>query len=140
MTDMRTIDGGAGRIESINAVTLATGDMAASLAFYQALGMRLRYGGADARFTSLQSGACHVNLSAALVVSAAPFPGRVIFYVDDVDATYTQICTAGYVPETTPADAPWGERFFHIRDPSGHELSLARPLAATGRDAVRKID
>lgn len=140
MTDMRTIDGGAGRIESINAVTLATGDMAASLAFYQALGMRLRYGGADARFTSLQSGACHVNLSAALVVSAAPFPGRVIFYVDDVDATYTKICTAGYVPETTPADAPWGERFFHIRDQSGHELSFARPLAAARRDTVRKID
>lgn len=140
MTDTRTIAGGAGRIESINAVTLATGDMAASLVFYQALGMRLRYGGADARFTSLQSGACHVNLSAALVVSAAPFPGRVIFYVDDVDATYTKICTAGYVPETAPADAPWGERFFHIRDPSGHELSLARPLAAAGRDAVGKID
>ena len=140
MTDMRTIDGGAGRIESINAVTLATGDMAASLAFYQALGMRLRYGGADARFTSLQSGACHVNLSAALVVSAAPFPGRVIFYVDDVDALYTKICTAGYVPETAPADAPWGERFFHIRDPSGHELSLARPLVAAGRDTVGKID
>ena len=140
MTDMRTIDGGAGRIESINAVTLATGDMAASLAFYRALGMRLRYGGAEAHFTSLQSGACHVNLSAALVMSAAPFPGRVIFYVDDVDAAYTKICTAGYVPETTPADAPWGERFFHIRDPSGHELSLARPLAPTGHDAVGKID
>lgn len=140
MTDTRTIEGGAGRIESINAVTLATGDMAASLAFYQALGMRLRYGGVDARFTSLQSGACHVNLSAALVVSAAPFPGRVIFYVDDVDATYTKICMAGYVPETIPADAPWGERFFHIRDPSGHELSFARPLAAAGRDAVGEID
>jgi catechol 2,3-dioxygenase-like lactoylglutathione lyase family enzyme len=140
MTDTRMIEGGAGRIESINAVTLATGDMAASLAFYQALGMRLRYGGADARFTSLQSGACHVNLSAALVVSAAPFPGRVIFYVDDVDAAYTKICTAGYVPETAPADAPWGERFFHIRDPSGHELSLARPLAAAGRDPVGEID
>ena len=140
MTDTRTIEGGAGRIESINAVTLATGDMAASLAFYRALGMRLRYGGADARFTSLQSGACHVNLSAALVVSAAPFPGRVIFYVDDVDAAYTKICTAGYVPETAPADAPWGERFFHIRDPSGHELSLARPLAAAGGDAVGEID
>ena len=140
MTDTRMIEGGAGRIESINAVTLATGDMAASLAFYQALGMRLRYGGVDARFTSLQSGACHVNLSAALVVSAAPFPGRLIFYVDDVDAAYTKICTAGYVPETMPADAPWGERFFHIRDPSGHELSFARPLAAAGGDAVGKID
>ncbi|MGH8701888.1 MAG: VOC family protein, partial [Burkholderiales bacterium] len=27
-----------------------------------------------------------------------------------------------------PADAPWGERYFHISDPDGHELSFARPL------------
>jgi uncharacterized glyoxalase superfamily protein PhnB len=30
---------------------------------------------------------------------------------------------------TEPADAPWGERYFHVRDPDGHELSFARPLA-----------
>jgi len=27
-----------------------------------------------------------------------------------------------------PADAPWGERYFHILDPDGHELSFARRL------------
>ena len=42
---------------------------------------------------------------------------------------YERIRSAGYVPETEPEDAPWGERFFHIRDPSGHELSFAKPLA-----------
>jgi hypothetical protein len=36
---------------------------------------------------------------------------------------------AGFIPETSPADAPWGERYFHIHDPDGHELSFARPLA-----------
>lgn len=118
----------AGGIRSINAVTLRTGDMAASVAFYQALGMRVSFGGAGARFTSLGAGDCHVNLSAALVVSAAPFPGRIIFHVDDVDAVYEHIRAAGYTPETAPEDAPWGERFFHIRDPSGHELSFAKPL------------
>jgi catechol 2,3-dioxygenase-like lactoylglutathione lyase family enzyme len=35
---------------------------------------------------------------------------------------------AGYTAETSPVDAPWGERYFHIRDPSGHELSFAHPL------------
>jgi uncharacterized glyoxalase superfamily protein PhnB len=29
-----------------------------------------------------------------------------------------------------PADAPWGERYFHVQDPAGHEVSIARPLAA----------
>jgi uncharacterized glyoxalase superfamily protein PhnB len=27
-----------------------------------------------------------------------------------------------------PSDAPWGERYFHVTDPDGHELSFARPL------------
>ncbi|GMU47354.1 MAG: hypothetical protein AMXMBFR26_21360 [Porticoccaceae bacterium] len=122
--------GASGGIRSINAVTLRTGDMVACVAFYQALGMEVTFGGADARFTSLAAGDCHVNLSVALVVDAAPFPGRIIFHVDDVDALYERIRGAGYTPETAPEDAPWGERFFHIRDPSGHELSFARPLAS----------
>jgi hypothetical protein len=25
----------------------------------------------------------------------------------------------------SPQDAPWGERFFHVTDPDGHELSFA---------------
>jgi uncharacterized glyoxalase superfamily protein PhnB len=27
-----------------------------------------------------------------------------------------------------PRDAEWGERFFHLTDPDGHELSFAWPL------------
>lgn len=102
--------------------------MAACVAFYRALGMAVTFGGGNARFTTLSAGACHVNLSSAMVVSADPFPGRIIFHVADVDTLYQRICSAGYVPETEPENAPWGERFFHIRDPSGHELSFAKPL------------
>jgi hypothetical protein len=28
-------------------------------------------------------------------------------------------------------DAEWGERFFHLVDPDGHELSFARPLRSS---------
>jgi len=28
----------------------------------------------------------------------------------------------------SPKDAPWGERFFHVTDPDGHEISFAEPL------------
>jgi len=52
-----------------------------------------------------------------------------VFWVDDVDAMHRRALTAGFNPETSPADAPWGERYFHIHDPDGHELSFARPLA-----------
>jgi uncharacterized glyoxalase superfamily protein PhnB len=32
---------------------------------------------------------------------------------------------------TSPRDAEWGERFFHMDDPDGHELSFARPLRSS---------
>ena len=28
--------------------------------------------------------------------------------------------------ENKPTDAPWGERYFHIRDTDGYQLSLAK--------------
>ena len=31
-------------------------------------------------------------------------------------------------PQFAPRDAPWNERYFHLTDPDGHELSFARPL------------
>jgi uncharacterized glyoxalase superfamily protein PhnB len=31
-------------------------------------------------------------------------------------------------PADKPRNASWGERYFHMRDPDGHELSFARPL------------
>ena len=54
--------------------------------------------------------------------------GRVIFYVTDVDELYDRALAAGCQLTTAPRDAEWGERFFHLADPDGHELSFARPL------------
>jgi catechol 2,3-dioxygenase-like lactoylglutathione lyase family enzyme len=58
--------------------------------------------------------------------------GRVIFHLSDVDAFHARAVAAGLEPDTAPADAPWGERFFHLTDPDGHELSFARPLSGAG--------
>ena len=115
-------------IKTINAITLMTEDMAASVAFYRALGLTLKFGGEKAAFSSLATGECHVNLVRQNSGPRIGFWGRVIFYVDDVDALYDRIVSAGYRTETEPADASWGERYFHIRDPDDHELSFARPL------------
>ncbi len=114
-------------VECISAVTLETRDMAESVAFYEALGFRLLYGGSDATFTSFRVGAGFLNLQfnadAAHVVW-----GRVVFWVDDVDAMHRRALNAGFAPATAPANAAWGERYFHIHDPDGHELSFARQL------------
>lgn len=55
--------------------------------------------------------------------------GRVIFYVSDVDALHRQALAAGLQPDAPPSDATWGQRYFHITDPDGHELSFATPLS-----------
>lgn len=121
---------GTSAIEGISAVTLATHDMARAVRFYAALGFVLRYGGADARFTSFVAGSGYLNLVAQPPEQQWSWWGRVIFYVTDVDALYERARALGLPPENPPHDAPWGERYFHLTDPDGHELSFAMPLQA----------
>ena len=117
-------------VESISAVTLLTVNMVEAVAFYKALGFHLLYGGPEAPFTSFRVGTGYLNLQLDTVGSPRRAVwGRVVFWVDDVDAMYRRALAAGFDPETSPADAAWGERYFHIHDRDGHELSLARPLA-----------
>lgn len=115
-------------IEKISAVTLATADMQRAVAFYQSLGFEIRHGGPDGDFTSFRVGEGYLNLALRPGYTPGTPWGRTIFYVSDVDALYASILEAGLQPETEPADAPWHERYFHILDPDGHELSFAKPL------------
>lgn len=115
-------------IEAISAITLATHDMQRAVQFYRSLGFELRYGGETASFTSFGAGAGYLNLIAQPNEKRWSWWGRVIFHVTDVDALYERAIAAGHQPETVPRDAEWGERYFHLTDPDGHELSFARPL------------
>jgi catechol 2,3-dioxygenase-like lactoylglutathione lyase family enzyme len=120
------------RVEAIGAVTLVTHDMARAVCFYRALGFTIHHGGERASFTSLHAGPGYLNLIARPARRSRSWWGRVIFHVSDVDAFYARAVAAGLEPDTRPADAPWGERFFHLTDPDGHELSFARPLPGAG--------
>jgi catechol 2,3-dioxygenase-like lactoylglutathione lyase family enzyme len=117
------------RVEKVSAVTFRVASMAKSVPFYRdVLGMEIIYGGEGEFFSSLR------------VAKDAPYPivnleqgepvthwGRLIFYVADVDAFWVYLRGMGFHPES-PQDASWGERYFHMPDPDGHELSFARPL------------
>lgn len=118
-------------IESISAVTLVTSDMTRSVRFYTALGFEKRYGGETADFTSFHAGEGYLNLARRDDASDVTAWGRTIFHVPDVDEMHVRVIEAGYVPEFAPRDAVWGERYFHVRDPEGHELSFARLLDAS---------
>jgi catechol 2,3-dioxygenase-like lactoylglutathione lyase family enzyme len=116
------------RIEKISAVTFTVANMQGSVRFYRdVLGMDLVYGGEDAYFSSLRASDAQnpiLNLESGKPVTHW---GRMIFYVADVDAFWAYLRGKGFHPES-PRDASWGERYFHMSDPEGHELSFARPI------------
>jgi catechol 2,3-dioxygenase-like lactoylglutathione lyase family enzyme len=123
------------QIESLSAVTLSVSDIARSMRFYESLGFEKKPGDTMPGFVSYQLGGgggaqpAYLNL---LEVPHGPFGGwgRVIVYVSDVDAFHAHLLSLGIAPEFGPTDAPWGERYFHVADPDGHELSFAKPLGS----------
>ena len=115
-------------IESISAITVATHDMPRAVRFYRMLGFEVIFGGDEAAFTSFRAGTSYLNLIAQPAERTWSWWGRVIFYHSDVDSLHASVVAASYRPDTAPRDAEWGERFFHLTDPDGHELSFAKPL------------
>ena len=118
-------------IDSIGAVTLATHDMRRAVEFYRLLGFELLYGGNDAAFTSFRAGRGFLNVILQPSECRWSWWGRVIFYEPEVDELYTRLIAVGCRPSTAPRDAEWGERFFHLTDPDGHELSFAWPIRSS---------
>ncbi len=114
------------KIQHISAVTLVVQDMAQSVDFYRKLGLELLYGGEQASFTSFRAGDGFINLIHT-GSEAGRWWGRVILRVEEVDALYSKLKENGLEPES-PRDGNWGERFFHLKDPDGHELSFAQLL------------
>lgn len=115
-------------VERISAVTLKVTDMARSVHFYnEILGLEVIYGGPHSSFTSLRTAVAQdaiLNLEQGACSSGW---GRLIFHVMDVDELWAYLKTRG-LDGPRPRDASWGERYFHLQDPDGHELSFAKPL------------
>lgn len=116
------------KMEKISAITLTVGNMEASMRFYRdVLGMEVLYGGPKEAFSSLRLPNADFPILNLQQGHPANDWGRMIFQVKDVDSFWSYLREQGFEPEK-PRDAVWGERYFHLRDPDGHELSFARPL------------
>jgi len=113
-------------IEHISAITLAVRDMTRSVRFYEKCGLDLSYGGKEATFSTFRLGTGFLNLILE-PSQEVTWWGRVILRVNGVDSVYWGMKNKGLEPDE-PMDGPWGERYFHIRDPDGHELSFAELL------------
>ena len=117
--------------------------MEKSCKFYSGIpGFKITYGGSnDDTFTTFKIGediTMYLNLElrtnndiAIPHLSKRNF-GRIIFHTEDVDELYSHFKNDTSISELVsfenePTDALWGERFFHIRDPDGYQLSFATP-------------
>merc|ERR1711971_586898 len=122
---------------TINAITFATADMVKSVDFYKRCGLIESY--SSETFTTMSvdmiNDQLHVNIFLDKNFDPPDDPGtwngwgRVIFHVKDVDLLYQYILYQGLKPEFEPTDAPWGERYFQILDPMGHEISFAKRIS-----------
>jgi catechol 2,3-dioxygenase-like lactoylglutathione lyase family enzyme len=114
-------------IPRLSAITFAVRNMREAVDFYTTFGFEVIDGGHGSGFSSLRMGEALVNLQLRPDYTPCAW-GRIIFWVDDVAALYQSITTRGLIPATSPRDASWGERYFHIHDPNGNELSFATPV------------
>lgn len=115
-------------VEKISVFTLRVASMRVSVQFYRdLLGMKLVYGGEDGWFSSFSTKDSNGPILNLEQGNPGVHWGRLILYILDVDAFCAYLKEKGLRPET-PQDAPWGERFFHMSDPDGHELSFAHPI------------
>jgi len=115
-------------VTGLSAVTLATSDLARAVRFYEDLGFPLVKANVALNFATFRAGGQYLNITGERPDVKIGWWGRAIFYVDDVDAMHARAVACGLKPEAPPRDAPWGERYFHLTDPDGHELSFAKPL------------
>ncbi|MDA4112716.1 MAG: VOC family protein [Thaumarchaeota archaeon] len=113
-------------VTKVSGITLRVVSMAKSLGFYRdVLKLRVLYGDESSSFSSLDVSGCYLNLERSDDVGDRW--GRIILYCDDVDGMHAYLTSSGY-DCTSPRDAQWGERYFHMKDPDGHEISFARSL------------
>ena len=116
-------------VDRISAITLRVGNMARAVAFYRdILDLEVLYGGKDSFFSSLRASQDTDTILNLEEGQPRPHWGRLIFHVPDVDEFWAYVKSKGFSPPP-PQDASWGERYFHMHDPDGHELSFAKPLS-----------
>jgi catechol 2,3-dioxygenase-like lactoylglutathione lyase family enzyme len=115
-------------VQKISAVTFLVASMPASVRFYRdLLGMEAVYGDENGHFSSLRAKDGKDPILNLAHGNPATHWGRLIFHVSDVDGFWAYLKEKGLHPES-PRDASWGERYFHMCDPDGHELSFAHPI------------
>ncbi|MCJ1974483.1 glyoxylase [Lactococcus piscium] len=124
----------------LDMVGIITKDMAKAIQFYETLGFTISSEASD-DYVELKHEGIRLSLNSAKMLSSIygyePKTGgdkiELAFLCDtvnDVDALYDKMTTAGYVGFKAPWDAFWGQRYAIIKDIDGHLLSLFANIGA----------
>lgn len=113
----------------LNQITASARDLTASVAFYEALGLRLivraehyvRFECPDADGGAPPTFSLHLDTQAQGVEATL-----VYFEDDDLDATVTRLKAMGLIFESDPVDQTWLWREAYLRDPTGNRICLYR--------------
>lgn len=127
---------------NLNFIGILTGDLARSLRFYRALGVRVPDGLDDAPHVEVvfDSG---LRLAWDPIETVRTFdadaevpvgPGRLSLAFEqptpaDVDRTFTALVAAGHAGALEPFDAAWGQRYATVLDPDGNSVDLYAALS-----------
>jgi catechol 2,3-dioxygenase-like lactoylglutathione lyase family enzyme len=107
----------------LNQVTVSARDLAASIAFYRTLGLKLIVRSDHyARFECPDGGSTfslHLDPNAQGVSETT-----VYFETDDLDDVVARLKALGVVFEADPVDQRWLWRETYLRDPSGNRICL----------------
>lgn len=133
-------------VTRMSALTLIVKNMEKSCSFYSNIpGFKLIYGGSpNDSFTTYELGKFNsitcLNLEQMKISDDKLNQynnnnnfGRVIFHTNNVDRLYAYFKNNKSFSkliffENEPVNAPWNERYFHLRDPDGFQLSFAQPF------------
>jgi predicted enzyme related to lactoylglutathione lyase len=109
---------------NLNQVTLPAVDLAAGVAFYQRLGLRLIVD-ALPRYARLECPDGESTLSLEQVTQLGSGPSPVVYLeCADLDTTVERLTAEGIRFDTPPTDQPWLWREARLRDPAGNALCL----------------
>ncbi|MEU6391102.1 VOC family protein [Streptomyces sp. NPDC046939] len=116
----------------MDAIGIATSDLAASLAFYRLLGLTFPEGAEELPHVETElPGGIRLMFDPEEPGKTVAGRGRgrisLAFHCGDaagVDATYALLTDAGRHGEAKPWDAVWGQRYAIVLDPDGNETHL----------------
>ena len=107
----------------MNQYTIPVANFAQSVAFYEALGLKLIVS-ARQEYARFEVPGDLSTLSLSLSKDPAPASGLIYFEVDDVDRTIADLKERGLEIEEDPSDKPYLWREAKLRDPTGNRICI----------------